>query len=151
MSLGQEISDENNPIAERLKRLEIVQISDTDTLEDEINQNLANAFPGAWLLVPLHFGSCILGSLTLGRNIHPYPWQESEIEFICAVADQLAIAIQQSQLYQQANYHLLREQAINHLIQAIRCSLDLQTIFSTATHEIEELLQVNRAQIVQYL
>lgn len=151
ISLGQEIPDENNPIAERLKRLEIVQISDTDTLEDEINQNLANAFPGAWLLVPLHFGSCILGSLTLGRNIHPYPWQESEIEFICAVADQLAIAIQQSQLYQQANYHLLREQAINHLIQAIRCSLDLQTIFSTATHEIEELLQVNRAQIVQYL
>ncbi|MBE9129540.1 MULTISPECIES: GAF domain-containing protein [unclassified Coleofasciculus] len=149
--LGRKIPDENNPIAEQLKRLEVVRINDTNRFEDPIHKSLAQHFPGAWLLVPLHFGSCILGSLMLGRNVESYHWQDSEVELIRGVADQVAIAIQQSQLYRQAQYHFLREQAINHLTQAIRRSLDLQTIFSTATQEIENLLQVDRAQIVQYL
>jgi PAS domain S-box-containing protein len=149
--VGREIPDENNPITERLKRLEIVRIDDTDTFEDEINKRLAQALPGAWLLVPLHFSNQVWGSITLGRDIRPYHWQESEVELICAVADQVAIAIQQSQLYEQAQSHAKREQAINQLTQAIRSSLDLNTIFSTAVNKIGELLQVDRAQIVQYL
>ncbi len=148
---GGEISDENNLIAERLKRLEIVKINDTEGCEDEINKRLAREFPGAWLMVPLHFGGSVWGSITLARDVHPYHWQDSEVELLCAVADQVAIAIQQSQLYEQAQFQAKREQALNQLTQAIRRSLDLQTIFSTATHEIEKLLQVDRALIVQYL
>jgi len=144
--LGQEIPDQNHPLAERLKQLEIIRIEDTSTF----NQDLAQDFPGAWLWVPLHFNSQILGSLSLGKTNHPYSWQDSEVELIVAIADQVAIAISQSQLYHQAQYHLKREQAINHLTHAIRCSLDLQTIFSTATQEIESLLQVDRAQIIQH-
>ena len=150
-SLGRAIPDENNEIASRLKRLEIVRIDDADTFEDEFNEDLGQAFPGAWLLVPLHFDSNVWGSITLGRDIHSYHWQESEVELICAVADQVAIAIHQSQLYEQAHYHLLQEQAINQLTQVIRSSLDLNTIFSTAVSEIGKLLQVDRAQIAQYL
>jgi GAF domain-containing protein len=58
-------------IADRLKRLEIVKIDDTDRFEDEINKDLAQTFPGAWLLVPLHFGSKVWGSITLGNILVP--------------------------------------------------------------------------------
>ncbi|MGQ4646609.1 GAF domain-containing protein [Lyngbya aestuarii] len=150
-ALGREIPDQNNPIAEKIKRLEIVKINDSNTCEDEINRELAQTFPGSWLLVPLHFGSQVWGSITLGRDTHPYHWQESEVELVRALVDQIAIAIQQSQLYEQAQHQAKREQIINQLIQSIRCSLDLPTIFSTATHEIEKVLPVDRAQIVQFL
>ncbi|HEY9651199.1 MAG TPA: GAF domain-containing protein, partial [Coleofasciculaceae cyanobacterium] len=151
ITVGQEIPDENNEIAQRLKQLEIVKIDDTNTIESEVNQDLAKAFPGAWLLVPLHFGSSVWGSITLAKETSPYYWQDAEVELIRSIADQVAIAIHQSQLYAQARYHLLREQALNLLTQVIRRSLDLETIFSTATHEIGQLLQVDHVHILQYL
>lgn len=43
-----------------------------------------------------------------------------------------------------------KEQALNRVIQAIRNSLDLTTIFSTAASEIGQLLQVERVGIAQY-
>jgi PAS domain S-box-containing protein len=101
-SLGETIPDENNPIAEQLKRLQVVRINDTDAVDDEINKSLAQAFPGTWLLVPLHFGGAVWGSVTLAKDVHPYHWQDSDVELILAVADQVAIAIQQAELYQQS-------------------------------------------------
>ncbi|HBY80615.1 MAG TPA: diguanylate cyclase, partial [Cyanobacteria bacterium UBA11148] len=101
VSVGWEISDENNPIAEKLKQLEVVRIDDTNILENQVNSCVAQAFPGAWLLVPLHCGSSLWGALGLVMN-EPYHWQDSEVELICAVADQLAIALQQAELYKQS-------------------------------------------------
>jgi len=150
-TLGQEIPDRNNPLAEQLKRLEIIRIEDTSLLTDEMNQGFPQNSSGAWLFVPLHFNSQLLGSLALGKTSHPYIWQDAEVELISAIADQVAIAIGQSQLYHQAQYQAKREQVINHLTHAIRCSLDLETIFATATREIENLLQVDRTQIFQYI
>ncbi len=44
-----------------------------------------------------------------------------------------------------------REQAINRVVQAIHNSLDLDSIFTTATREIGEVLQTDTAYIIQYL
>jgi GAF domain-containing protein len=101
-TLGREIPDEPNGITESLKRLEIVKIHDTDTCEYPINKNLARTFPGAWLVVPLYFNASVWGSLGLIKEEHPYYWQDYEVELICAVADQVAIAIQQAELYQKS-------------------------------------------------
>jgi PAS domain S-box-containing protein len=99
---GLEIHDEGNPLATQLKRLEAVRIDDIGTCEDEINKKLAQTFPGAWLLVPLHCGSTLWGSLCLVRNRQPSAWTDSEVELTRVVADQLAIALQQAELYQQS-------------------------------------------------
>ena len=105
-ALGLEIPDAGNEIAARLKRLEIVKIEDTSTCADEINRGFAQTYPGAWLHVPLHFGSSIWGSLSLIRNRQPLSWQEEEVELTRTVADQLAIAIQQSTLFLQVQTEL---------------------------------------------
>lgn len=102
VALNLKIPDEGNPIAARLKRKEVILIDDASTCEDEINRDFVRTFPGAWLLVPLHFGDRVWGSLSLLVQNRPYLWQSSEVELSIAVADQLAIAIQQAQLYEQS-------------------------------------------------
>ncbi|HEY9706839.1 MAG TPA: ATP-binding protein, partial [Oculatellaceae cyanobacterium] len=102
VGIGLEIPDENNEIANRLKRLEVVRIDDTDSFEGKINRGVDQNFPGAWLLVPLQFNSSVWGALGLMMDVGPYHWQDSEVELICEVADQLAIALQQAELYNQS-------------------------------------------------
>ncbi len=101
-TLAVEVLDDANEIATRLKRLEIVRIEHTSTDVDVINRGFAQNFSGAWLLVPLQIGASVWGSLSLVRNSQPSFWQDSEVELTCAVANQLAIALQQAELYQQS-------------------------------------------------
>lgn len=99
-NLGIEIPDFDNEISRQLKRFEVVQIDDTNTLEDAVSQELTQMYPGAWLLVPLQFQDALWGSLSLmisGR----YYWREWEVELVKAIATQLEITIQQGQFYQQ--------------------------------------------------
>jgi PAS domain S-box-containing protein len=115
-ALGLEIPDTNNEVAARLKRLEVVLIEDASTHSDEINRNFAKTFSGAWLLVPLHINSVVWGSLSVIRTHQSSPWQQEEVELTRAVADQLAIAIQQSTLYQQVQSELLERKRAEEAI-----------------------------------
>lgn len=119
-SLGLEIPDRDNPLAAQLKHLQVVRIDSTESLQDGVNRMVSANFPGAWLLVPLEVNESIWGSLsllTLGRN---HPWDDSEVDVARTVADQLAIAIHQSQIYrrlQLANQELKRQATIDGLTQ----------------------------------
>ncbi|MBP5972297.1 PAS domain S-box protein [Brasilonema sp. CT11] len=116
-ALGLEIPDADNEIAARLKRLEVVQIEDASACSDEINRSLAQTYRGAWLLVPVHFGSTVWGSLSLIRNNHSLSWQQEEVELTCAVADQLAIAIHQSTLLLQVQTELAERKQVKAALQ----------------------------------
>ena len=162
--IGLEIPDEANPIAEQLKQLETVVVSDTNTIADEVNQEIAKIFPGSWLMIPLTVGGVIWGCLNLYRCQTNSANQDGEIELARAVADQLAIAIQQANLYQKLEQELsdrkqvelaLQRQAeqkevLNRVIQTIRNSLDLNAIFQTATAEIAQLFSAEESYITQY-
>lgn len=110
VAVGLEIPDEGNPIAARLKRSEVVLIEEASRCEDEINREFAQTFPGAWLLVPLHFGSSVWGSLSLLVANRSYTWQDSEVEVSLAVANNLAIAIQQAELLNQSRSATIKAQ-----------------------------------------
>ncbi len=122
-TLGLKIPDENNPIAQQIKKLEIVKIHDAESCEDPINKDFAQTFPGAWLLVPLHINSLVWGSLSLVKNTRPYHWSDFEVEFICSIANQIAIAIQQAELYEQS-----RIATAKALTQAHQLEQTLQTL-----------------------
>lgn len=138
---GLEIPDEGNLIAARLKRLEVVRIDDASTCEDEINQSFAQTFPGGWLLVPLHFGSTLWGSLSLERNRQPSSWQNSEVELACVVADQLAIAIQQSELFRQVQQlnTVLEEQVQERTAQLLQ-ALNFEAMLKRITDKVRDSL-----------
>ncbi len=99
-ALGLEFLDQDNEITQRLKRLEVFQINNVNYFLEDCHQDFTCFFTGTCLIVPLHFDSQLWGSLGLVRNNNPISWETWEIELATAVADQLAIAIKQSELYQ---------------------------------------------------
>jgi PAS domain S-box-containing protein len=142
-TLGIEISDENNQIASKLKRLEVVRIDDTTSVEDESDQDVAHQRPGAWLIVPLRSGSSVWGALGLVMNVGPYHWQDSQVELSCEVADQLAIAIQQAELYEQSR--TATAQARTQATQLEQALIELQ---KTQTHLVQSEKMSSLGQLV---
>jgi diguanylate cyclase (GGDEF)-like protein/PAS domain S-box-containing protein len=76
-------------------------------------------------------------------EVHAYPTQEGlAVYFQDITYRKLA--------YEQIEHQIRREQALNRVIQAIRQSLDLDTIFETAAREIAHLLQADQVAIQHY-
>jgi signal transduction histidine kinase len=159
-ALGLEIPDAGNPIAAQLKQLQVVRIDDASRCEDEINRAFAQTYSGAWLLVPLYFRSpapavstpasppTVWGSLSLLRAWLPTGWQDAEVELAHAVADQLAIAIQQSQLYQQVQQlNTLLESQVNQRTQQFEQSLRFEALLKRITDKVRDSL--DEGQILQ--
>ncbi|GAB4142167.1 MAG: EAL domain-containing protein [Cyanobacteria bacterium J069] len=105
-TVGLEIADAGNPFAAQLKQLQIVRVNDTALLDDPANQDAARTLPGAWLLIPLVVEGQLWGSLTLATSGRSLIWSNDQVQLAQAIADQLEIAIQQANLYQQVQLEL---------------------------------------------
>lgn len=92
--------DEENSLGEQLKRLKVFFLDEPSQVLDDLSLDLAQQYPRMWLPIPLHSDGEVWGCLSLVRH-QSVPWTESELQLAQAVTDQLAIAIEQSQLYQQ--------------------------------------------------
>lgn len=113
------IPDEGNPITARLKNGMMICLDNAGLLKDNIHRTLAERSTGSWLILPLQANHQTWGCLSLLRQ-QPSPWQESEVKSAEALAHQLAIAIQQAELYQrlqQANQELERLATLDGLTQ----------------------------------
>jgi two-component system, cell cycle sensor histidine kinase and response regulator CckA len=134
-ALGLEIADTNNPITHQLKQLCVIQLSDTSNLDPSANRELTKLYPGSWLMVPLFFRAnpanaeppTIWGSVSVVKNLPSVDWQASDVELLRAVADQLAIAIQQSELYQQVQIELHERKRAEQKIREQAALLDVAT------------------------
>jgi len=94
-TLGREIHAGALPA--KINSLEIVRSDDNGIDADK----LAETFTGTWLLVPLHLGVSVWGGIIIVMPSESYKWQESEIEWLRTVANQLDMGINQAVLYQQ--------------------------------------------------
>ncbi|WP_055073819.1 response regulator [Pseudanabaena sp. 'Roaring Creek'] len=61
----------------------------------------------AYAIAPIFVSGNLWGLLGMYQNDRPYVWQEWEIDLLEQIADQVAIAIQQSHLYEQIQTELL--------------------------------------------
>jgi len=84
-------------------------------------------------------------------------WKASEIEFIRQIADHLMVAIQQANHLHEVQLQAAklvqaaqRDRVIANIVDKIRPSLDLETIFETTTQEIRSLLQTDRVAIFRF-
>ncbi len=138
--LGMEFADDpNEPIAQ-LKRLQVVQIPNIAEHPDRSVSQYAQLLPGTWLVVPIHFDGQLWGCLASIRN-HQWRWQDAEVELATAVVDQLAIAIQQSQLYQrvwQLNETL--ESQVQERTAQLRKALDYEALLKRITDRVRDSL-----------
>jgi len=140
-TIGLTIPAVDNPISDQLKRGESVRVEDTSTLMDQINQDVSQVLPGAWLLVPLMNQGSVWGCLTVNTIQHPFVWSDAQITLAQAIADQLAIAIQQANLYRQTQLELTERQRAEAALQQLNQQLEqrvrerTQALQQQAEHE----------------
>lgn len=109
------------------------------------------------LIVPLLKGSELWGLLCIHQCSSPRQWQQDEIEFAKQIAAQFSVALQQAeyleQLREQSTQRLKaaeRERALAIVLEKIRASLDINTIFNTATQEVRVMLQAERTVVYRF-
>ncbi|MGI0494519.1 GAF domain-containing protein [Alkalinema pantanalense CENA528] len=95
------------------------------------------------LMVPCPTQDGTLGFIGCLSN-HPRRWTVTEVELLQTIAQQLAIAIEQAQRYEQTQKQAQREQLVNQITAQTRQSFELPTILKGAIAQLLEVLQVDR-------
>ncbi|MGB9181058.1 MAG: PAS domain S-box protein, partial [Pyrinomonadaceae bacterium] len=124
--------------------------ADDERIGDFYRRFLHGAGVRSIMYVAITVGDDMPAAFTLSTTRGLRHWSESEIALAKAVADQTGIAIRQAQLYQKAEATSLREALINRLSQAIRASLSLPEVLSTATRELGRALDASRVHLHLY-
>ncbi len=76
-----------------------------------------------YLSIPIQIGKQIVGGFELGRISSDQPWQDDEIALLQSIGTQVAIAIQQAQLYQESQAKTQELQKAYHELQATQMQL----------------------------
>ncbi|MEX0268611.1 GAF domain-containing protein [Leptolyngbyaceae cyanobacterium UHCC 1019] len=98
----------------------------------------------AKLVVPLSQGDQLWGVLAVHHCRATRQWQSFEIDLVQKLAVQVAIAIQQAQLFSQLQHQAQREQVLNQLSQAVNSSRDPGHILQEIVDRTGESFQVDR-------
>lgn len=111
-TIGFQIPDAGNPFADQLKQFQVVLVEDTTKVNNEINREVAENVPGAWLLIPLVIDNTLWGSFTITTAEKPFTWNDDQVALAQSVAEQLEIAIHQANLYQQLQQELAERRRV---------------------------------------
>jgi len=139
-------------------KMQIVNDIDNAGLADCHHAILAQFQVRANLVVPLIEGKNLWGLLCIHQCSQTRHWQDFEIELVQQIANQLAIAIQQSTLYETVQSELIirreaeakislqlqRQKAMQEITEEIRSSLNLDNILTTITAKVKQLTQAQR-------
>ncbi len=104
--LGYYSNPEVISLLQSIQDLEMIQINDVTKdpdLDTAQRQLLTRSQVTAQLILPLKTNSGQIGALVCTDYREPHTWSQSEVELLTAVVDQLAIAIDQAQLYASAH------------------------------------------------
>jgi PAS domain S-box-containing protein len=97
-------TEEIGPIAQKVFYKEIIRLDDIqNTPEPKSKQFFIALGITAILVLPIHTQSGEIGALSCNHFSGSRHWMDSEVELLLAVADQVAIAIDQAELYKQSN------------------------------------------------
>jgi PAS domain S-box-containing protein len=92
------------PLTTRVFDKEITRVDNARTLTDPVERKFFFSLGyTALLALPIHTQYGEIGVVSCGHSTGARPWRDSEVELLQAVADNLAIAIDQAQLYKQCH------------------------------------------------
>jgi GAF domain-containing protein/CheY-like chemotaxis protein len=134
----------------------------------------------AYAIVAIYRGKELWGLLAAYQNAEPRHWQEPDINFLVQMSNHLGVALQQAELAdrqaellgqaerrsstlqttletellrraEELERKAERERAIAEIIDKIRQSLDLKTIFQTTATEVRRLLEADRVAMLRFI
>ncbi|MGH9968502.1 MAG: PAS domain S-box protein [Pyrinomonadaceae bacterium] len=140
-------------LAESLAQTGVLVFNDAandERIKDIYKRILSQASVRSIMYVAIRVGDDVPAAFALSTTRELRDWNESDINLARTVADQTGIAIRQSKLYQRAEATSTREALVNRLTTAIRASLSLSEVLSTATRELGNALCASRVHLHLY-
>ncbi|MGL5135368.1 MAG: GAF domain-containing protein [Planktothrix sp.] len=132
-------------------------------LQECHRQILAEFQIRANLVVPLLKGQKLWGLLCIHQCKYPRYWQQSEIEFVSQIAQNLEVALQQIDYMEQVQEQAKKvaqlterqksseqQELLYQVIEKIRNSLDISTIFNTTAAEVRAFLNADRVVVYRF-
>ncbi len=107
--------------------------------------NKQNAADG--LLVPLVLHGQTIGKIVLKRKGAVASWSERERSLVEKVADQVALALENTRLVDETRKSALRDQVIANVSARVRETLDVEAVLRTATTELRRVFDLKEAEI----
>ncbi|MBD1829693.1 PAS domain S-box protein [Microcoleus vaginatus GB1-A2] len=108
------------PLGEKLLNMEMLRVDDVETVADPVwKQTLRSVGYQSVLIIPMQALSGVMSAVSCCSCSSVRPWSDSEVELLEAITVQLAIAINQADLYAQTrNKALELEQTLQQLTSA---------------------------------
>jgi GAF domain-containing protein len=113
----------------------------------EAAEQTASTQPQATLTAPITLRGEVLGALQVGETSQARKWSEEDIIFMQAVADQVALALDNARLIEETERRAERERLVAEVSSRMFASNDLESIIQIAGQELGRVLRVDRAAI----
>jgi methyl-accepting chemotaxis protein PixJ len=111
----------------------------------------------AYIIVPIFLEGKLWGLLAAYQNSAPRQWQDTEINLLQCLTAPLGVALQKAEYIEQVEAKSVQlaafaqqEKFISSIVGKIRQSLEVNSIFRTATQELRQLLQCDRVGIYRF-
>jgi methyl-accepting chemotaxis protein PixJ len=111
----------------------------------------------AYAIVPIFQGQKLWGMLAAYQNSAPREWEEAEVNLLVKIGDQLGVALQQAEYLQQLQAKsqqlqqaALQKQLVSKIVERIRESTDLETVFNSTAREVRRALNSDRVGIYRF-
>ena len=99
------------------------------------------------LRVPLILYGQTIGTIKLKRKGGIAEWSDRERMLVEKIADQVALALENSRLVDEAQKGALRDQMIANISSRVRETLDIESVIRTATTELRRVFDLKEAEI----
>jgi GAF domain-containing protein len=99
------------------------------------------------LRIPLILYGQTIGTIKLKRKGGITEWSDRERELVQKIADQVALALENSRLVDEAQKSALRDQMIANISTRVRETLDVESVIRTATTELRRVFDLKEAEI----
>ncbi len=101
------------------------------------------------LAVPIVLRGETIGSIQLqDQGNQEREWSQTEISSVRAVAEQIALALENARLFEETAHRAERERKVLEISSKIRATNDYQTMLRVAVEELQKALNASRAQVI---
>ena len=142
--IGRHSIDKVGSVTELFIKQEILQIDDVSKCEEPIHRQFLESLGiKSEIVLPIQTRSGQIGVIVCGHWTETRPWTHSEVELLQAVIDQLAIAINQADLYAET-----QQTALNAQKQAEQIEQTLQQLQKTQSRLVQSEKMSGLGQLV---
>ncbi len=99
------------------------------------------------LQIPLTLHGQNIGGILLKRKGNEASWSDRERLLVEKIANQAALALENSRLVEEAQNNAIRNQVISNVSVRIRETLDIESVIHTATTELRRVFDLKEAEI----